>query len=140
MSLPRPALALALASLLLGAACSKTKPADRNAAGSGSGSGSAVTATGPADPRSQAIVDKSKELRDRACACTDAACANAVRADHDTWLRAQIDEMAKLGEPSSTKAQQDAAATYQRELFACLDKQTKPAAPATGSGSAPATP
>lgn len=129
MSLRSSLLALTAASLLIGgAACSKTRPADKS--GSGSGSGSVVAATsGPPDPRSQAIVSKSKELRDRACACQDGACAAAVRADHDTWLRAQIDEMTKLGEPSSTKAQQDEAAKYQGELFDCLQKQH--VAPAT---------
>ena len=72
------------------------------------------------DPRSRAIISKSKELRDRACACADTMCAAAVRKDHDIWLRRQIDEIAKLGEPTSTKAEQDRASGYQRELFACL--------------------
>ncbi len=84
---------------------------------------------GPADPRSLAIIAKSKELRDRACACPDQACATAVRADHDRWLRAQIDEFAKLGEPRSTEAEQAEASKWQRELFKCLEAPAKSVAP-----------
>ena len=69
------------------------------------------------------------ELRDRACACTDGPCAAAVRDDHDRWLKAQIDEYAKLGEPTSTKAQEEEASRSQRELFECLERLPAAAAP-----------
>ena len=125
--------AFTLAALLTGAAaCGKSKPSDKGGPAPGSGAGTAAP-TGPADPRSQAIITKSKELRDRACACETAACAAEVRNDHDTWLRGQIDEFAKLGEPTSTKTQQDEASALQRALFACLEK------PRTGTGTGAGT-
>ncbi len=119
---------VALAVLLAGAgACAKKKATEQTGAGTGSG----ATPSGPVDPRAQAIITKSKELRDRACACADPACAATVRHDHDLWLQGQIDEFTKLGEPASTKAQQDEAGMLQRELFSCLSKQ-KATGPTTG--------
>src|SRR5688500_8458413 len=84
------------AALATGACSSKSKPKE----------GEAAQAGPPADPRVAAVIATSKALRDKGCACTDAACAAAVRHEHDTWLRGQIDEYAKLGEPTSTKAQE----------------------------------
>ncbi len=131
LSSPRPSLtALTLVALLASAAaCGKSKSSGQAAAGSGT-----AAPAGPVDPRTQAIITRSKELRDRACACETAACAAEVRNDHDTWLRGQIDEYAKLGEPTSTKAQQDEASGLQRALFACLEK------PRAGTGTGAGTP
>jgi hypothetical protein len=103
---------VALASLLAGAGCGKDK--GRAAGGK------------PADDRAQAIVVKSKELRDRACACKDPACADRVRTAQDAWLREQLREIDRRGEPPSTKEQERQAAVYQRELFACLEKAERP--------------
>ncbi len=133
---------LALATLLLGAAaCGKTKDKPAGGAAAGTGAGTAAAApSGPADPRSAAIIVKSQELRDRACACADDMCASAVRRDHDTWLRGQIDEMAKLGEPASTPAQQEEASKLQRELFTCLEKAAAATAPPAPPVPSPTTP
>ncbi|HVV82332.1 MAG TPA: hypothetical protein VHE35_04605 [Kofleriaceae bacterium] len=132
-------IAVALTASLAVAGCSKTKASSK--ASSGSGSGSVAAPSGPADPRVQAIIDMSKQLRDRACACQDQACAKQVRADHEHWLHQQLDEYAKLGEPKSTKAQEDEAADYQHALFVCLDRMDPPRqAPVSGSGSGSAAP
>ena len=103
-----------VAAALCAAACSSKKSSKEQ-------TGKAPPAA-PADPRVAAILATSKQLRDKACACTDGTCTGAVRAEHDAWLKTQIDEYAKLGEPTSTKEQEKEAAAVQGELFRCLEK------------------
>ena len=130
-ALRTPILIAALPALLAGAAaCGKSS--EKPHPGTGSGSSAVPTApttptapptpASPPDPRSQGIIATSRELRDRACACTDAACALTVRKDHDRWLYEQVAEIEKSGPPKSTPADEQQASEAQRALFACLQR------------------
>ena len=110
---------------LLAGAAACGKRSEKQPAGTGSGSSAVpttppTTPAGPPDPRSQAIIARSGELRDRACACKDAPCAQGVRQDHDTWLYEQVAEIQKSGPPTSSKAEEEQASEAQRALFECL--------------------
>lgn len=73
------------------------------------------------DPLAREILAKLTEFRDRACACTDAACGEQVQLDQGKWLQ---DNQARFAPVKSTKAQEEAANAIGGETEKCVRKVT----------------
>jgi hypothetical protein len=69
-------------------------------------------------PRDEPIVAAVRDLeaiRERGCACADAACATGVRGDLDAWME-------RYKDVRSSQQQVDQGAAIARELKACLER------------------
>ncbi|HEU0034589.1 MAG TPA: hypothetical protein VFQ53_28390 [Kofleriaceae bacterium] len=56
-------------------------------------------------------------FKDRACACTDRACADKVAEDLKTWMSTDRGDM-----PTQTKEERDKDLATMTEFIGCLDK------------------
>ena len=75
----------------------------------------AACGRGSAPPPGSEILDRSRALADKMCACTDKACGTPLRTDWDALTK-------QIGGVSFTPEQVDALAREDQKFFGCMNK------------------